>query len=375
MALRARRPPSAAAEPGAGSTSRARAGVADRPHLPRGAGEHFQPVPHALLVAPYEDRDGPSVTVPAPAGTPVHAVCAGTVREADAGVLRIAGEDGFTWEYTGVGEVRVPQGQQVDAGGIIGVLGGGSGPRQVLRLSVVDRQGAPARLHEVLRGAVDPNDLGYGATGTGIDIDPDAHVAPRSTPVPAPAPRPTGAQAPAVPEAPVPPQPSAGAWKPPPAPPRVVPASGEGGLRPPPAPPRPPPRPRRAPSPVADDVAPEPEPAPASTADHPAASEPVSAVEPPDPAHREPAAPAVGGSSGAVADASSHAAVDAPVEDAAPRDAAADVPVEDAAPRDAAADVPLEDAAPEPPADDKRRRAAMLIANRRRRPADPGSSS
>lgn len=348
-APRARRPPSAGAVPAAPGTPRATRTTGTAPHLPRGAGEHFQPLPNALLVAPHDDRDGPSATIPAPAGTPVHAVCAGTVHAAGGGVVRIDGEDGFTWEYAGVGDVRVPDGLRVDAGGIIGVLGDAGQQRHVLRLSVADRSGTPARLHEVLRGAVDPNDLGYGAAGTGVDIDPDAHVAPRGRRAAVPAPviqetRHTPA-APTDPASmpgylkpvPAPPRPADGGLKPVPAPPKPMPPTpAPGGLRPVPPPPRRAVPPRRDPQPA------EPERAqvePTSARD--AVSDPDASAPP--------------------------AGMPAPASEPAHGDERNETAGE------VVGDAP-DDQAPERSGDERRERAAMLIANRRRRPRDTGSS-
>jgi len=191
----ARRPagtrPPATARGVTSSAQRARqvasAGV---PHLTRGAGEHYLPLPNARLVEPPAAGDVRDAVVFAPEGTPVHAVCAGTVGDSDAAALRIEGEDGHTFVYTKVQDRRVARGERVDAGAIVGVIGA-VGDRHALRLAVTDRGNAPVRPHDLLLGAVDPNDLGYGPAGTGTDLDPDASTATRVRSTPGPAPRPS----------------------------------------------------------------------------------------------------------------------------------------------------------------------------------------
>jgi hypothetical protein len=315
----------------------ANAGV---PHLVRGAGEHYLPLPNARLVEPNAAGDASGVEVFAPAGTPVHAVCAGTVRDGDDATLRIEGEDGHTCVYATVQDRRVSPGDRVDAGAIVGVIGA-VGDRHLLRLAVTDRRNAPVRPHELLLGAVDPNDLGYGPAGTGTDLDPDASTAARARTSPAPVARPSVE---AKPKRQPPPATSRAATPSPPVtpPPATPPSTTARSATSRPVTPRP--TARRAVTPV--------RPAPTQSPD-PAAQEP------------EEEAPETTDDRG-----------EAKVVDKTP-------PVVIPPPPPAPPPVPLidkskdetdeEPSAPSRSEEQQRSRAAMLIASRRRRPDDTGS--
>ncbi|HEU4423170.1 MAG TPA: M23 family metallopeptidase, partial [Pilimelia sp.] len=151
-------------------------------------GSRFQPLPGTLPttagpVAPA----GAGLVLVAAAGTPVHAVEAGTVTlGAQPGEpLRLAGDGGRTFYYGGLapGSVTVADGAHVAAGTILGTVAAprlsrtpptphGSQPHLVLR--IVDEAGADVDVAGFLVGLPDPNELGQAAVGAGVDVDPDA---------------------------------------------------------------------------------------------------------------------------------------------------------------------------------------------------------
>jgi murein DD-endopeptidase MepM/ murein hydrolase activator NlpD len=146
---------------------------------PRGDGEYFQPVPSAQLVdgwrlwAAGERREG--IDVVAPEGTPVHAVAGGTVVAAERSgqTMQVQGDDGRRYAYMGLrdGSLTVATGQRIEAGRILGAVGGTVEPPH-LHLEINDPDGSPINPYELLLGLPDPNELGYGAVGLGTDIDP-----------------------------------------------------------------------------------------------------------------------------------------------------------------------------------------------------------
>jgi murein DD-endopeptidase MepM/ murein hydrolase activator NlpD len=146
----------------------------------RGEGECFQPVPGGQLVdgwrrnAAGERRGG--IDVVAPEGTPVHAVAGGTVVSAERSgrAVRVKGDDGRGYSYMRMrdGSVTVAAGQRVEAGRIVGAVGG-TAALSHLHLEISEPDGSPVNPYDLLLGLPDPNELGYGAVGLGVDIDPD----------------------------------------------------------------------------------------------------------------------------------------------------------------------------------------------------------
>jgi hypothetical protein len=285
--------------------------------------------------------------VVAAAGTPVHAICAGTVRHADGATVRIEGEDGHTCSYSAVQDARVAQGDRVDGGAILGVVAADTAGRNALRLKVVGQDQAPVHPLELLLGAADPNELGYGPTGTGVDVDPEAVAGPgkvRSAPpvrtrtsVPAgqrpvaPTGKPVGPTRPAPPGPPVTTRPAAS-----------VAADARTAADVAAA---------EAPQPVEEHSA---EDTPATAvADH-AAERP--AAEPAAPREREPVQEPVT----PVVDEQPPVVEERPAARRALR-------LPDEQPEEPAAAPPAEQSAEE-----RRKRAAMLIASRKRRPNDSG---
>jgi hypothetical protein len=147
---------------------------------PRGHGEYFQPVPGANLIDGWRVRpegvQGDGIDVVAPEGTPVHVVAGGLVDSADplGESVRVQGDDGRSYSYSLLrnGSVTVAPGHRVEAGRILGAVGGTT-ELPHLRLEISDPDGAPLNPYELLLGLPDPNELGYGAVGLGIDIDPE----------------------------------------------------------------------------------------------------------------------------------------------------------------------------------------------------------
>jgi murein DD-endopeptidase MepM/ murein hydrolase activator NlpD len=134
-----------------------------------GLGGGFQPVPGAQIVRPAHG-DGVA-RVPAHPGTPVHAVVAGIVLDADGrGGVALRGADGASFRYSGLdaGSLTVGPGATVDAGDILGSVGS-----QGLELRLVDAEGDPLDAVEALLGRPDPNELGYAPVGSGLGVDPD----------------------------------------------------------------------------------------------------------------------------------------------------------------------------------------------------------
>jgi hypothetical protein len=120
---------------------------------------------------------GEGLAIVAPEATPVHAVAAGTVGgqpTADAVELRGDGGRRYRYGHLRAGSVTVRQGQRVDAGSIIGAVGGGPSDPACLHLAVVDADGGPINPYELLLGLADPNELGYQASGLGVGVDPEA---------------------------------------------------------------------------------------------------------------------------------------------------------------------------------------------------------
>jgi murein DD-endopeptidase MepM/ murein hydrolase activator NlpD len=136
-----------------------------------GVGRRFLPLPRAQLVRGV--GDGRVAVIPAAAGTPVHAVSAGSVVDVDGqGGLALAGEDGAGQHYAGLdpGRVTVTIDGRVRAGAILGAVGAEG--RIEVRLS--DQAGRPLDAVEALIGLPDPNELGFQAVGEGLGVDPDA---------------------------------------------------------------------------------------------------------------------------------------------------------------------------------------------------------
>jgi murein DD-endopeptidase MepM/ murein hydrolase activator NlpD len=122
-----------------------------------GIGRRFLPVPRAQLVRGA--GDGRAAVLPAPPGTPVHAVGAGTVADVDGdGALAVIGGDRWRQHYSGLAPeaVTVSVGVPVRAGAILGRVSAGG--RLEVRLS--DDAGAPVDAVEALIGLPDPSELG-----------------------------------------------------------------------------------------------------------------------------------------------------------------------------------------------------------------------
>jgi murein DD-endopeptidase MepM/ murein hydrolase activator NlpD len=125
-----------------------------------GIGRRFLPVPRAQLVRGA--GDGRAAVLPAPPGTPVHAVGAGTVADVDAdGALAVIGADRWRQHYSGLAPeaMTVSAGTPVRAGGILGRVSDGG--RLEVRLS--DDAGVPVDAVEALIGLPDPSELGLRA--------------------------------------------------------------------------------------------------------------------------------------------------------------------------------------------------------------------
>jgi murein DD-endopeptidase MepM/ murein hydrolase activator NlpD len=111
--------------------------------------------------------------MPARRGTPVHAVVAAIVLDADAdggGGLTLRGADGTGYRYSGLdaSSITVGPGAGVGPGDILGSLG-----TDVLELRLTDNEGDPVDAVEALLGLADPNELGYVPVGSGLGVDPD----------------------------------------------------------------------------------------------------------------------------------------------------------------------------------------------------------
>jgi murein DD-endopeptidase MepM/ murein hydrolase activator NlpD len=133
-------------------------------------GRRFLPVPRAQLVR--GPGDGRVALIPAAPGTPVHAVCSGSVADVDGkGAVAVADADGAVQHYAGLDPARVtvPVAAAVKAGAILGAVGAGG--RVEVRLS--DPAGDPLDAVEALVGLPDPNELGFEAVGEGLGVDPD----------------------------------------------------------------------------------------------------------------------------------------------------------------------------------------------------------
>jgi murein DD-endopeptidase MepM/ murein hydrolase activator NlpD len=145
------------------------------------AGERFQPVPEALLVDAWYGRGGVAVpgeglAIVAPESTPVHAVAAGTVGgQPGEDAVELRGDGGRRYRYGHLrpGSITVRAGQRIDAGSIVGAVGGGHDDPACLHLAVIDPDGRPVNPYQLLLGLADPNELGYRPGGLGIGIDPD----------------------------------------------------------------------------------------------------------------------------------------------------------------------------------------------------------
>jgi hypothetical protein len=141
-----------------------------------GVGGGFQPVPGAQAVRVPVRGDGgvdagTAARIPAPPGTPVHAVVAGTVLGLDAGGgLGLRAEDGAGYRYAGLdpASLTVGYGGRVAAGDILGALAA-----DVLELRATDPAGDPVDAVAALLGLADPNELGFTPVGTGSGVDPD----------------------------------------------------------------------------------------------------------------------------------------------------------------------------------------------------------
>jgi Peptidase family M23 len=146
-------------------------------------GSRFQPMPGPLPIATGVRVPESGLALVAPAGTPVHAIEAGTVTlPAHAGEpLRLVADSGLTFWYGGLapGSVAVSDGTRVAAGTILGAVAATklsttaqpAQPHLVLR--IVDASGADVYVPGFLVGLSDPNELGHAAVGTGVDVDPD----------------------------------------------------------------------------------------------------------------------------------------------------------------------------------------------------------
>jgi murein DD-endopeptidase MepM/ murein hydrolase activator NlpD len=151
--------------------------------MPLRVGSRFRPMPGPLPIAAGDPVPGSGLVLVAPAGTPVHAIEAGTVTlPADPDEpLRIVADGGLTFCYGGLGpgSIAVSHGTPVAAGMILGTVAAAklsttppAPPRLLLR--IIDAAGADIDVSGFLVGLPDPNELGHAAVGTGVDVDPDA---------------------------------------------------------------------------------------------------------------------------------------------------------------------------------------------------------
>jgi murein DD-endopeptidase MepM/ murein hydrolase activator NlpD len=134
-------------------------------------GRRFQPLPGTPLPRP----DAAGALLIAPAGTPVHAVGAGVVARAAAGVLRLRTDDGLEIGYARLaqGSVTVADGARVPAGAVLGAVApAATGPAHLL-LAAWDSAG-PVDPTTLLLGLPDPAELGYAPASDGLGVDPDA---------------------------------------------------------------------------------------------------------------------------------------------------------------------------------------------------------
>ena len=135
-----------------------------------GVGRRFLPLPRAQLLR--GTGDGRAAVLPAAPGTPVHAVCAGTVADVDGrGGVALSDDDGLGQHYAGLDPagVTVADGARVPAGAILGAVGAAG--RIEIRLS---EQGRPVDAVEALIGLPDPGELGVEPVGEGQGVDPDS---------------------------------------------------------------------------------------------------------------------------------------------------------------------------------------------------------
>jgi murein DD-endopeptidase MepM/ murein hydrolase activator NlpD len=151
--------------------------------VPLRVGSRFQPMPGPLSIATGDRVPGSGLMVVVPAGTPVHAIEAGTVTlPAHTGEpLRLAADSGLTFCYGGLapGSLAVSDGTRVAAGMILGAVAATKlsttappAPSHLV-LRIVDAAGADVDVPGFLVGLPDPNELGHAAVGTGMDVDPD----------------------------------------------------------------------------------------------------------------------------------------------------------------------------------------------------------
>jgi murein DD-endopeptidase MepM/ murein hydrolase activator NlpD len=137
-----------------------------------GVGRRFLPLPRAqLLRGPGDQR---VAVLPAAAGTPVHAIAAGSVVDVDgAGGVALSGEDGSGQHYAGLDAagVTIHVQARVPAGAIVGVVGAQG--RLEVRLS--DPSGQPVDAVEALIGLPDPSELGLPSVVTDLvdTVGPD----------------------------------------------------------------------------------------------------------------------------------------------------------------------------------------------------------
>jgi murein DD-endopeptidase MepM/ murein hydrolase activator NlpD len=135
-----------------------------------GVGRRFLPVPRAQLLRGA--GDGRAALLPAAAGTPVHAIAAGTVSDVDGqGGIAVTAEDGWLQHYSGLepGAVTLSIGAAARAGAILGRVGA----RGRLEVRLSDAAGLPVDAVEALIGLPDPGELGVVAEGEGTGVDPD----------------------------------------------------------------------------------------------------------------------------------------------------------------------------------------------------------
>jgi len=178
--------PNSPASPATASAGTARRGatvLGSSSAVPLRVGSRFQPMPGPLPIATGARVPASGLVLVAPAGTPVHAIEAGTVTlPAHAGEpLRLVAESGLTFCYGGLGpgSVAVSHGTRVAAGAILGAVAATklsttppAPPHLMLR--IMEASGADIDVPGFLVGLPDPNELGHAAVGTGVDVDPDA---------------------------------------------------------------------------------------------------------------------------------------------------------------------------------------------------------
>jgi murein DD-endopeptidase MepM/ murein hydrolase activator NlpD len=135
-------------------------------------GRRFQPLPGTPL--PRVGQDGTRLV--APGGTPVHAMGAGVVSRAEAGVLRLRTDEGLEIGYARLapGSITVADGARVPAGAVLGAVAPGTANSPAYLLLAAWDANGPVDSAALLLGLPDPAERGYAPADDGLGVDPDA---------------------------------------------------------------------------------------------------------------------------------------------------------------------------------------------------------